>query len=103
MEIFTWKINAEDFSETSKFDVREVQFGDGYTQVQPKGLRPKKREWDASVTDKKAVIEMIAAFFDKHGGVKSFRWNNAIVRVSEYNVKPLGGIVYKISFKFKEV
>ena len=103
MEIFTWKINTEDFSETTKFDVREVQFGDGYQQIQRKGLRTKKREWDASITAKKATIEMIVAFFDRHGGVQSFRWRDATVRVAEYNVKPLGGIIYKISFKFKEV
>ena len=51
----------------------------------------------------KSAIEMIVAFFDRHGGVKSFRWRDATVRVSEYSVKALGGIVYKISFKFKEV
>ena len=46
---------------------------------------------------------MIVAFFDRHGGVKSFRWRDVTVRVAEYTVKPLGGIAYKITCKFKEV
>lgn len=38
MERFTWKVNADDFSETAKFTVREVKFGYGYMQVQPSNL-----------------------------------------------------------------
>lgn len=82
--------------------MREVKFGDGYTQVQPLGLNNRKREIQAAITEKKAVIQEIAAFFDRHKGVNAFRFRGFVVRVADYQTVPLGGDVWRISFNLKE-
>ncbi|UOP05345.1 phage tail protein [Conchiformibius kuhniae] len=104
-EIFRWRTASAEHAETVRFDVREVRLGDGYKQVQPKGINTRRRIWAESVMGSKATIDQIAAFFDRHEGVKSFIWayNEAEVRVQEYERRTQGGIVWEISFKFEEV
>lgn len=102
METFSWRVQTTDYSEKTTFAVRQVQFGDGYAQVQPQGLNNKKREIQAAITDKKATIQQIAAFFDSHSGVKAFRFRGFVVRVGDYSLTPLGGDVWRISFNLKE-
>lgn len=102
METFSWRVQTADYSEKTTFAVRQVQFGDGYAQVQPLGLNNKKREIQAAITDKKATIQQIAAFFDRHSGVKAFRFRDLVVRVADYQTVPLGGDVWRISFNLKE-
>lgn len=102
METFSWRVNSDDYSEKATFAVREVKFGDGYAQIQPQGLNNRKREIQAAITEKKAVIQEIAAFFDRHSGVKAFRFRGFVVRVGDYSLTPLGGDVWRISFNLKE-
>lgn len=103
-EIFRWRTKSADHAETVRFDVREVQFGDGYKQTQAKGINTRRRIWSVSVIGSKGKIDEIAAFFDRHAGVKSFIWDkyDVEVRVKEYERKTQGGIVWEISFKFEE-
>lgn len=102
METFHWRIQTTDYSEKTTFAVRQVQFGDGYVQVQPLGLNNKKREIQAAITEKKATIQQIAAFFDRHKGVNAFLFRGFVVRVSDYSITPLGGDAWLISFNLKE-
>lgn len=102
METFAWKVVSNDYAEKTEFAAREVQFGDGYKQIQPMGINNKKREIQASITQKKATIQQIAAFFDRHAGVRAFLFNGAAMRVTSYQVTSLGGDVFRISFTLKE-
>lgn len=103
-EVFRWRTKSADHAETVRFDVREVQFGDGYKQTQAKGINTRRRIWSVSVIGSKGKIDEIAAFFDRHAGVKSFIWDkyDVEVRVKEYERKTQGGYVWEISFKFEE-
>lgn len=102
MEVFTWRVERDDYSEKAAFAVREVKFGDGYTQIQPNGINNRKREIHAAISEKKATIQEIADFFDRHSGVKSFKFRGFVVRVVDYQVVPLGGEYWRISFNLKE-
>lgn len=102
METFTWRVQRDEYSEKTAFAVREVQFGDGYTQIQPQGINNRKREIQAAISEKKATIQQIAAFFDHHAGFKAFRFRGFVVRVVDYQTVPLGGEYWRISFSLKE-
>ncbi len=107
-ETFTWPVDLAGAAATHTFDVRTVQFGDGYEQRQQKFLRPKRQTWDVQKTGKKALIEEIKAFFDARKGVQSFYWTPPnrkplLVKVAEYRERPLGGDAYQLSWKFEEV
>lgn len=104
-EVFNWKAETNDFEEEIRFETRIVQLGDGYTQVQPKGINNRKRTWSLTVWGAKTKIDEVAAFFDRHAGVKSFIWgyNEAEVRVKKYRRRNAGGVVWRISCEFEEV
>lgn len=106
-ETFRWRVTSE-VKATHKFNVRSVQFGDGYEQRQLKSLRPKLRSWDIKVVGQKALIGEIKAFFDARGGVEPFNWwppegGAALVKVSEYTETSKGGKVYELGCTFEEV
>lgn len=104
---FDWQVNAQ-ATANHQFEVRTVQFGDGYEQRQAKALRPKRQKWEVSKTGNKALIEEIKAFFDARRGAESFYWTppdgqKLLVKVVEYREQHLGGLVWEISWKFEEV
>lgn len=104
-DVFAFKVDGSELSETVKFSTRTVKFGDGYEQRQAAALRPALREWQCRMTGSKVEVVAVAAFFDRHGGVKPFVWrqNGALVKVAEYTRRHLGGRVWQISWKFEEV
>lgn len=107
-QTFKWRVTSESAIEHA-FDVRTVQFGGGYEQRQPKLLRAKLQSWDVKIVGLKSEINEIKAFLDARRGVESFYWQPAgrerlLVAVADkYTETPLGGKVYALSFKFKEV
>lgn len=107
-ETFDWCVDLAAASATHKFNVRTVQFGDGYEQRQPKSLRPKTQIWSVQKTGKKALIDEIKAFFDARRGVQAFYWTppgrtRLLVKVSEYREVPKGAGVWQLSWDFEEV
>lgn len=107
-EVFAWPVDLSDAAQEVKYAARVVQFGDGYEQRQAKSLKKKSQSWKVSKTGFKTEIEKIEAFLDAHAGVASFWWRRSgaadlRVAVDGYNKVPLGGLVWKISFTFREV
>lgn len=109
MEIpnFNWQVNS-DVSIEHKFDVRSIQFGDGYEQRQPKFLKTKMQVWSVKTTGNRQRIAEIRAFLDARRGVEPFYWHppgreKILVKVGEYTEAALGGKVYELSFKFQEI
>ena len=102
---FEWNIEVGSVRVT-EYKIREVQFGDGYTQLQQKSLKPKMRKWTASRTGYKPLIDEIKGFFDAKSG-RSFTWISPSgeilkVRIKSYNETSLGGRVWKIDWEFLE-
>lgn len=102
METFSWQVISNEFSEKTEFAVREVQFGEGYTQIQPLSINNKKREITAAIVGDKAMIEQIVAFFNRHSGVKAFWFQGIAMRVQSFQKSSMGGNVFRISFTLKE-
>lgn len=73
-DTFTWTPTGNGGG-TVKDAVRRVQFGDGYRQVSPDGLNPRTRSYQLSFTGRKAEIDQIIDFLDRHVG-RSFYWQS---------------------------
>lgn len=104
IETFTWcpRVNA---SADIKFRTRKAQFGDGYSQVAGDGLNPRGQEWALEFVGDEKTISAIAAFLDRHGGTKSFKWKpplNALGlwRCESYKPTALGADNYSLSAQF---
>lgn len=108
MEVFKWEPlqgSNEGFDEK----VKEVQFGDGYSQVQPDGLNSIRRTFNG-LQFKRGNPEMekeIKDFFLRHGRSKSFKLEttrfNAVVRFSSALSMTKSGGVDVLSVSMKEV
>ena len=105
MPEFIWNVEIG-ASVSTEYQLREVQFGDGYVQTQAKLLKPKKRKWKATLTDKEVIINSIVAFFDTKQGRK-FSWQSPQglmnVRVKTHNQTEIGNHVWKLDWEFEEV
>ncbi|UOO89135.1 phage tail protein [Vitreoscilla massiliensis] len=105
MPDFTWDVEIG-ASISTEYQLREVQFGDGYVQTQAKSLKPKKRKWKVSFFDKEAIISQIVAFFDAKQGRK-FTWQSPFglmnVRVKTHTLTEMGNHVWKLEWEFEEV
>ena len=107
-DVFDWPVDAAEAAQEAKYAVRTVQFGDGYEQRQAKSLRRKTQTWAVAKTGLRDEIAAIEAFLDARAGVESFLWRrrgaaDLRVTVDGYKKVPLGGLVWEISFTFKEV
>lgn len=107
-EIFNWPVDLDGTSATVTYNVRTVQFGDGYEQRQATSLRRKKHEWAVTKTGKNLLIDEIVAFLDEHMGLAPFLWRRTgeydlLVKVDSYTKTPKGGGVWTLSFTMKEV
>lgn len=107
-EVFGWPVDLAGATATVSYNVRAVQFGDGYEQRQATGLRRKKHEWSVSKTGNNRLISEIEAFLDKHMGLTPFLWRRAgspdlLVKVDGYTKTPKGGGVWTLAFTMKEV
>lgn len=105
MADFIWNVEIG-ASVSTEYQLREVQFGDGYVQTQAKSLKPKKRKWKVSFTDKEAIINAIVAFFDAKQGRK-FTWQSPLglmsVRVKTHSQTEIGNHIWKLDWEFEEV
>ena len=106
VDTFTWcpRINAQ--SDTT-FRVKKAQFGDGYTQTAGDGLNNRSDSWQLEFVGEEAMIEQIIAFFDRHGGYKSFIWKpplrpQGLFRCEQYKPNALGGGKYSLTTTFIE-
>lgn len=107
---FTWSpsIGVEG---TTHYRVRTVQFGDGYSQAVPDGIRNVVDSWPLRFVGDAQEIKAIRAFLDSTRGSESFFWTpplrtRALFRVDVQQgvqIRALGGELYALSVTFKEI
>ncbi|SAK69456.1 phage minor tail protein [Caballeronia pedi] len=107
---FTWSplVGAEG---TTHYRVRTVQFGDGYSQAVPDGIRNIADAWPLRFVADGSEIKAIRAFLDSTRGSEPFYWTpplrtRALFRVDAQQgvqTRALGGGLYSLGVTFKEV
>ncbi|OBX73733.1 hypothetical protein A9308_00550 [Moraxella atlantae] len=109
MKQFVWDINI-DSSETTSYKVNKLSFGDGYEQVFSVGINNRRKSWQCSKTDYKAVIDAIVAFLDSTRGLEPFLLTPvpnepplAVRLSSEVSRQKVGGNVWKVGFSVEQV
>ncbi|MBD9419812.1 phage tail protein [Achromobacter sp. ACM04] len=106
-ERFTWKATGQP-NGTVTFRRLTAQFGDGYRQVAGDGINSKVQSWPLTFSGSKKEMDLIAAFFDRHAGIRSFLWTpplgeEGLYEVPGYSINPVGGVAYTISATFQQV
>ncbi|GAB5100494.1 phage tail protein [Caballeronia sp. HLA56] len=107
---FTWSpmLGAEG---TTHYRVRTVQFGDGYSQAVPDGIRNIADTWPLRFVGDGQEIQAIRAFLDSTRGSEPFLWTpplriRGLFRVDAQpgiQTRALGADLYQLSVTFKEV
>lgn len=92
-----------------EYRIREVQFGDGYSQVVEDGINTKVQTWplvfEGGITDMQPILD----FFDRHKGSKSFYWtppgteDPLLFRARNVGLTSKGGGIFSVSVEFKQV
>lgn len=107
IETFTWKPNSG-VGGPIKFRTLSAQLGEGYEQTAGDGINVKSGSWPLTFTGKKADIDAIRKFLDRHAGWKSFYWREPfgeqiLVKTPDgYTPKDLGADVYTLTVTFKQ-
>lgn len=107
MKTFTYDTAIHGTAATDN-DVNIVQFGDGYTQRQPKGLAPRLEHWQVSKVGNKATIDAVKAFLDAHT-VTPFLWrvtSDEPLRqyiATDISRSPQGGAKWSLSWTMQQV
>ncbi len=73
MKTFRWKVKS-DMEVTSQPSVREVRFGDGYSQRAPAGLNADLKTYNVSLSVSRDEARSLEAFLAEQGGWKAFLW-----------------------------
>ena len=109
MKHFNWDISG-DSTETTTHNTTKTQFGDGYEQVVSHGMNNRRKSWQCTKTDKKAVIDEIYRFLNATMGVEIFTFRpiasepNIKVRLDgDISRQKMGGDVWQISFNLRQV
>lgn len=91
------------------YRVREVKFGDGYSQVVADGINNRYETWPLSFEGNLAQMREILAFFDRHTGNRSFYWtpptsdDPLLFRCTEVSFTSVGAGIYRVSADFQQV
>jgi Phage-related protein len=106
IEEFTWcaRVNA---SGQSDFDVRTIQFGDGYSQSAEDGINSRHMTWNLQFTGDETFIGEIKAFLNRQMGYKSFQWTPpgealGLYRCVTYNPTALGAGLFDLTATFTQ-
>ena len=109
MKNFTWQLDMGS-SESTELNTQTVKFGDGYEQAVSIGINNARKLWQASVTDKKAVIDEIYRFLLSTKNVEAFAIqpipDESAIAVrcdGEISRTHLGGMAWRISFNLRQV
>lgn len=108
LETFTYQRQKGATGKTT-YRVREVQFGEGYSQAVQDGMNNEVQVWPLTFEGGLAYITEIKSFFDRHHGYKSFYWTPPgaggplLFRVTEVSITSINGGVYSLSAEFKQV
>lgn len=109
MRRFEWQLD-QDSSESTTSNAKSIRFGDGYEQMVSFGINKSRKTWQASVTDKKAVIDEIYRFLLSTDNVEVFSItpvpDEPAIKVrndGEITRNKLGGNVWRVTFNLKQV
>ncbi len=73
MKTFRWKV-ASGMDVASTPSVREVRFGDGYSQRAPAGLNANLKTYSVTISVPVGEATALESFLAEHGGWKAFLW-----------------------------
>lgn len=73
MKTFRWKVKP-DMEVTSQPSVREVRFGDGYSQRTAAGLNADLKTYSVTLSVTREEAIRLEAFLAEHGGWQAFLW-----------------------------
>ena len=73
MKTFRWKVKP-DMEVNSQPSVREVRFGDGYSQSMAAGLNADLKTYRVTLSVTREEARHLEAFLAEHGGWKAFLW-----------------------------
>ncbi|EER1711451.1 phage tail protein, partial [Escherichia coli] len=73
MKTFRWKVKPG-MDVTSAPSVREVRFGDGYSQRAPAGLNADLKTYSVTLSVSREEATALESFLAEHGGWKAFLW-----------------------------
>ncbi len=77
MKTFRWKVKP-DMEVNSQPSVREVRFGDGYSQRMAAGLNADLKTYRVTLSVTREEARHLEAFLAEHGGWKAFLWDTAL-------------------------
>ena len=103
-QTFMWRVENS-LTPTIKYEVDEVQFGNGYKQVSSDGVNNKTEQYAIRVHARTEEAKVIMAFFDEHAGRRSFFWTPPLGTLGLYtcldpNPTEQGGGLYVITGTF---
>lgn len=108
MRHFGWKLN-QNSNETTTASTQFVRFGDGYEQAASFGINNISKAWQASITDKKPIIDEIYRFLISTKNVEVFTIAPVegeptikVRCVEDITRNHVGASVWTIQFKLKQ-
>lgn len=108
METFTY-LRQAGAAGSIEYRVREIPFGDGYSQAVGDGINTKLQSWPLAFEGGMTDIQPILDFLDRHAGYKSFYWTPPgtatplLFRCNKASLTSKGAGVYSLSCDFKQV
>lgn len=107
-EVFTWDPRANNPQGDVTQRVLSAGFGDGYSQRVEDGINTRTESWPLSFTGRRAYMDPIKAFLDRHGGARSFLWTPPFGEqgrylATGYKLIPHNPRLYTINVTFQQV
>ena len=107
---FRWQPSLEAQGQT-RYAVRSVRFGDGYSQAVPQGLNNVAQTWQLSFRGTAVEIGAIQAFLNSTAGSEPFEWVPPLRASGRFrvdarhgvNVRAHGADLYTLEVTFEEV
>jgi phage-related protein len=85
-QTFSYRVQAKP-SHTRAITVRDISFGDGYTQSTGEGVNSLTESWSITWIGSKSDCDAIMTFLDSLGGYQSFFWTSPRGLIGLYRCK----------------
>lgn len=106
LERFKWRVTM-DSTGGKEFRVREVSFGDGYSQVAGDGINTIRQQQKIKYVGLKDEMLEVVDFLDRHAGYKPFIFKHPVMGegvylVDKYSYAPIASDFYSITFNIEQ-